>query len=450
MGKKEIRKKQIIIHFVLCHKKHLLLQAVSFICNFVLELFKKNTNKFNFFMMKITNIFALFLFFLSISAVAQETVEDVVSIGQAYANQVFYSLENGIVKTEPKNNWDICLEQNGRYGAIRINSVNGVELYMVPDATKADWETIDINAGDIELWDNIYNSDTSWVRGAFNVQHTSDPFDLGWGLYDFLTHDVIGDSIYILKLSDDSYRKLMIEDLSDEVWNLKYANLDGSNEIALAIDQTDYPYRNFIYYSFLNEEVLDREPNRGSWDLLFTQYESYVVQDTAQLHYFVSGVLSNLNTKVAEVHDVDVNTEDYSNANFATNMSEIGYDWKEYVPNELDYVVAENLVYFVQTQKGDIYKMVFTDFGGASNGNFEFTKQLLNSTSIFDATNEMLGKFDCYPNPTNNTNDSKVIYSIEKANIKQASLEIHDLSGKLLFHKNLKTKKVYIKQTCKI
>ena len=204
------------------------------------------------------------------------------------------------------------MEQNGRYGAIRINSVNGVELYMVPNATKDDWETVSINTGSIDFWDDIHNSDTSWVRGAFNVQHTSDPFDLGWGLYDFTTHDVIGDSIYVVKLSDDSYRKLVIEDLTDEVWTLKYADLDGGNETNLVIDQNDYPYRNFIYYSFLNEEVLDREPNRGSWDLLFTQYESYVTQDTAQQYYPVSGVLSNLNTKVAEVHDVDVNTEDYS------------------------------------------------------------------------------------------------------------------------------------------
>ena len=259
------------------------------------------------------------------------------------------------------------MEQNGRYGAIRINSVNGVELYMVPNATKEDWETVSINTGSIDFWDDIHNSDTSWVRGAFNVQHTSDPFDLGWGLYDFTTHDVIGDSIYVVKLSDDSYRKLVIEDLTDEVWTLKYADLDGGNETNLVIDQNDYPYRNFIYYSFLNEEVLDREPNRGSWDLLFTQYESYVTQDTAQQYYPVSGVLSNLNTKVAEVHDVDVNTEDYSNANFATSMSEIGYDWKEYDFGESAYVVEEDLVYFVQTQKGDIYKIVFTGFGGSSN-----------------------------------------------------------------------------------
>jgi len=391
--------------------------------------------------MKITNIFPFLLFFLSLSIAAQEAVEDVVSIGAGYANQVYYSLENGILKTEPKTNWDICLEQNGRYGAIRINSVNGVELYMVPNATKDDWETVSINTGSIDFWDDIHNSDTSWVRGAFNVQHTSDPFDLGWGLYDFTTHDVIGDSIYVVKLSDDSYRKLVIEDLTDEVWTLKYADLDGGNETNLVIDQNDYPYRNFIYYSFLNEEVLDREPNRGSWDLLFTQYESYVTQDTAQQYYPVSGVLSNLNTKVAEVHDVDVNTEDYSNANFATSMSEIGYDWKEYDFGESAYVVEEDLVYFVQTQKGDIYKIVFTGFGGSSNGDFEFTKQLLNSTSIFDATNSLVGKFDCYPNPTSHTNDLQIIYSIEKANIEKAYLEIHDLSGKLLFQKNLQNEK---------
>jgi len=230
----------------------------------------------------------------------------------------------------------------------------------------------------------------------------------------------------------------MVEDLSNEVWTLKYANLDGSNETNLVIDQNDYPFRNFIYYSFLNEEVLDREPNRGSWDLLFTQYESYVTQDTAQQYYPVSGVLSNLNTKVAEVHDVDVNTDDYSNADFATNMSEIGYDWKEYVPNQLTYIIDDNLVYFVQTQKGDIYKIVFTGFGGSSNGDFEFTKQLLNSTSIYDAEQQIIGKMDCYPNPTTNTNGLEVIYSIEQANIKQAQLEIHDLAGKFLFSKTLK------------
>ena len=56
-----------------------------------------------------------------------------------------------------------------------------------------------------------------------------------------------------------------------------------------------------IYYSIETNEILDREPNSSSWDLLFTKYEEDLNNELANplnysQPYFVAGVLTNGNT----------------------------------------------------------------------------------------------------------------------------------------------------------
>ncbi|HIP31124.1 MAG TPA: hypothetical protein EYG86_00025, partial [Crocinitomicaceae bacterium] len=112
---------------------------------------------------------------------------------------------------------------------------------------------------------------------------------------------ITGDRIFIIKLADGTYQKLIIEMLQGGVYTFKYADLDGENEVSASLTKSDYDGKNFGYYSIQNNTVLDREPVSPEWDLLFTKY---VVDLGGGFLYGVSGVLANVNVQVAQANGV--------------------------------------------------------------------------------------------------------------------------------------------------
>ncbi|MDZ7846148.1 MAG: hypothetical protein U5L96_04980 [Owenweeksia sp.] len=60
--------------------------------------------------------------------------------------------------------------------------------------------------GNSPLLTNSYNT---WMRGAFDANRdTSNASDFGWGAYNVTTHLIEGDSIYILKTTNDNYKAI--------------------------------------------------------------------------------------------------------------------------------------------------------------------------------------------------------------------------------------------------
>src|SRR5204863_1348220 len=128
-------------------------------------------------------------------------------------------------------------------------------------------------------------------------------FDLGWGVYDFVTHIVTGDSVYFIKLSTGFYKKFIIELLTTGVYYFRWADLDGSNETTASLTKSNYSGKFFAYFSIVNNMGIDREPIYNTWDLVFTQYLSIT-----PFIYKVAGVLSNDSVFCAKAYPVDVNT----------------------------------------------------------------------------------------------------------------------------------------------
>ncbi|MEX2597079.1 MAG: T9SS type A sorting domain-containing protein [Salibacteraceae bacterium] len=333
----------------------------------------------------------------SLGVYAQSTA-DSVSIEAGYANQTWYSLENGTLESAPKNEWDLAFEINGFASSIRVNHVNGNELWVYPHGDTADWNAVD-TAG-IESWPLLINSDTSWARGAFNVNaEIGNDFDLGWGVYNMVTHHVVGDSIYVIN-HNGTYKKLWIVSLASGAYTFRLADLNGSNEIVRSLQKTAYPEKNFGYYSIANDAFLDREPVRQNWDLLFTQYAAIIPNFGG---YPSTGVLQNNGVKVAKVYPVE-DTEtyvDYESADFQTEINSIGYGWKSINMSTFQWDIADSTVYFVESMQGAIWKLVFTEFGGSANGNYFFTKEKIvaeEPEGIADQ-NDQNTLFEVYPNP---------------------------------------------------
>ncbi|MCC6251480.1 MAG: T9SS type A sorting domain-containing protein [Bacteroidia bacterium] len=375
-----------------------------------------------------------FAFSLSVFSLSAQMVNDTVSLSPTYANQSWYSLESGNKGSAPKNNWDLAFEISGFGTSVHINSINGTMLWTYPNGAIDAFATAD-TAG-ITGWTPQYNSDTSWVLGAFDRNMVlSNANDVGWGVYNPITHNIIGDSLFIIKLANGDYKKIAIESVIGGGYNFKYANIDGSNEVSHFISKSSFSGKNFGYYSLQNDSELDREPVASvNWDLLFTQYTAFI-----PVPYTVAGVLLNKGVravKVAGVGDVD-NYNDWFTHNFETPINIIGSDWKSFTGGAWE--IQDSLLYFVKSKNGDIWKVVFTGFGGSATGNYIFKKEKLSTTGINDADISSSVSISVYPNPANSEN-VYLICNFEN-NFSNASYTIYDLSGRAIENQKISTQK---------
>lgn len=365
---------------------------------------------------------------LAISLTNAQTIIDTVSIGAGYANQKWYSLQNDEQGFAPKNNWDIAFDPSGFGTSIHINSVIGTMLWTYPSADTTGWATVDTTG--INTWKPKYNSDTSWVIGAFDKGAiTSNANDVGWGIYNSITHIITGDSLFVIKLSNGAYKKLWIINCTGTGYNFKYADLNGSNLQTKFISKSAYANKIFGYYSLQTNTALDREPvTTANWDLLFTQYTAFVPTP-----YTVGGILSNKGVKVAQADNVSnpVTFNNWFGQTYKTAINEIGYDWKAFTSS---WLIAQDTVYFVKSKTGDYWKMRFTGFGGSSNGNYIFSKEKLSTVGIKE-NNDVKASISIYPNPSNGSNVT-LLYDLEN-NYTNAELNVIDITGKLILRETL-------------
>ena len=360
--------------------------------------------------------------YAGLHASAQETV----SMGSGYSNENYYSLSSGDEISVVRDNWDIAFASDGlgsSSSTIRINGSIGTELYLFSNDT-ADWGSLDTTGFQ---WSQLINSETDWSTGAFQNQTPASGFDLGWGTYNSITHIVSGDRIFLLKLANGVYKKLIIDQLTGGEFTFHYADLDGSNLVETSVSKSNYAGKNFGYYSLQNNVSLDREPLANSWDLLFTKY---VVDLGGGYLYGVTGVLANAGIQVAQANSVNnVLTESWQGHSFDDNIGTIGWDWKSFNMTTFAYEIEDSLVYFIEDEIGNIHKVVFTGFGGSSTGDFIFTKELVNAVGLTEFKNEIL---NVYPNPA-----SGIINVIFSSNDNEVALSIVDLSGRTVASREL-------------
>lgn len=357
-----------------------------------------------------------------------QVVNDSVIMGAGYANQVWYSMANDEQGNSPKASWDIAFEMNDVYSSVLVNAVIGVDCWVYPNGDTSDWGNVD-TAG-IGSWPKLYNSTKSWSAGALNVN--ADPGnqnDIGWGQYNPATHVITGDSIYILKLADGSYKKLWIESLKSSVYYFKYANLDGTSSQSKTMAKADYSGKNFGYYSLQNNAAANREPAADDWDITFTQYKVifYIPQAFAQT---VTGVLGNKNTSLIKAYPVNdpATFTSYSNQSFASEIDIIGYDWKVFDMNQGKYFMEDSTVYFIKDGNDDVWKLLFTGFVSAEGKTIFSKENLTSSNGIFGPENKNF--ISVYPNPAN-SGYLQVVYDLP-ANTRNAVISLSDMSGKTL------------------
>lgn len=346
-----------------------------------------------------------------------QMVSDSIVMNPGYTNESYYSLNNGEELNVNNTNWDIAFDLSGYGSSIRTNQHTGTEVYVYPNGV--DWATVDITGVSIPT---MNNSDTKWSVGSFDQSvDASNPFDLGWGIYNMVTHHTDGDSIHIIKLANGDYKKVMIENLANGVYTFKHANIDGTNEVTNSIVKSDFTDKNFAYYSITTDEILDREPANNTWDLVFTKY---VTEVAPSMMYGVTGVLSNNGVNVREADGVDPSLAIYSDYVVDSVINVIGYDWKTFAGGS--YILDIDKSYFVEDQSGNIWHILFTNFEGGATGKVVFGKELVTSASVDEMNG--INSFGIYPNPTN-----EIATVAFNSNTETTQLSMIDLSGKIIF-----------------
>ena len=316
-----------------------------------------------------------------------------ISLDPDYANQVYYSLENGVIKSNKLASWDIAFDLSAFGYSIHTNGGTGTTLYKYSGSVD-DYETIDTTG--LNAWGISYNSDTSWYNGAFN-RITKNDFDLGWGEYSTLTHTTVANALFIIKLADGEYKKVIIESLAAGSYHFKYANINGSNEVSTSISKKDYSGKNFVYYSISDEMALDLEPTNDSWDLLFTKYVTSDYKGTP--NQSVTGVLVNPSISVSKISTIDVPEVTYNdtlNFPFTETISQIGWDWKTLNYQTFSWELEDSLSYIIKNSDDEIFHLYFTKFEGSATGNVEFA---IAKDAVLGNNNSFLSSaFSVYPN----------------------------------------------------
>jgi hypothetical protein len=356
-----------------------------------------------------------------INNISAQVVNDSVAIAPGYMNQSYYNLQSGEVSNISNNDWDLAFDVSAFGAAIRLNRRID-NIYVAPIDT-TDWLSLD-TTGYI-TWDEYSDGYDAWANGALNAP--ADPEvaeDLGWGLYNTITHATIGNRIFLVKQSGGEFKKLWIKKLASGTYTFVHANIDNTEEETVTILKADYSDKNFIYYELSTATIVDREPASTEWDLVFTNY----VDEVAPGYYYgVTGVLINYETNVYRSSTLPVEDATYHGGDFSSVISTIGYDWKSFNMETFTFDIADSLCYFIQTQAGDVWKLVFTGFNGSSDGKMYFSKEKIETASI---TSFEESSILCYPNP------SKEIIHVSALGQNLNQIELYDSNGLLLFSTN--------------
>jgi len=304
-----------------------------------------------------------------VSPIVKAQADSLVS-GASYANDVYYSLKNGVVKTAPRAEWDLAFSTSAYSISILINSGTGVALYKI--GAIADFDTF----GGVTPTTGAYYTDftaTSWYNNSAFEQgiNASNALDQGWGLYNSTTHSVAGQYTYALKLSDGTWKKIaIVSHLGSSPYTFTFKVADftvNASATTKTIDSGTYSTKNFVYYKVSTDAIVDREPAKTDWDIVFTKF-----YDTS-IPYTVTGILTNEGLGSVKLATAD-SAKVYTTATFSKKVSNIGSDWKLYANST--YSIA-NPFYLVQTKDGDTYRIKFKAFR-SSTGTTVFEKLKLN------------------------------------------------------------------------
>ncbi|CAN5389365.1 hypothetical protein BH09BAC1_BH09BAC1_28450 [soil metagenome] len=380
------------------------------------------------------NLFFSMVLLLSANTIfAQGTpVADTVVLGANYTNQVYYSLVSGQKSIAPKNEWDIAFQANGITFGVWINEASAplTSVYVVPAVDATDWGTA-VDTTGYATWQRLHNGTDAWAHGAFNTGAAG--FDVGWGVYTGPpAHEVNGDSIYLVKLNDGSFKLLYLENLNVNRYKFRFSDIDGTNIVVDSVAKNND--RLFSYYNLRSGIELDREPANNNWDLWFTTglTANVVAGPPGTPPTAPAGtVYANRGIQSSRVTGIPSDSTDYTTATYDSSISNIynTYVIRNSVTPPGFWEVLDSNTYFVKAKNNLIYKIVFTGFGGSPDGVIAFEKTQLTFETVGISNANNATRVALYPNPA--IDQLTLVMDATEAGMHK--VVITDLTGKVTY-----------------
>lgn len=286
-----------------------------------------------------------------------------------YSKQIYYDLsENKVVRTINRTSWDLGFETTPTGTSIKTNT--SCKMYVA----KTGFTHLDSIKSISSL-----TLDYKWDYESGNPDSLA--------LRDWIISGIPTNEVFIIdrgekpSLSSRGFKKMQIISVSATQFKIKYANIDGTDEHTKVIAKNTA--KNYTCFSFEEGgKVVEAEPDKDKWDLLFSQYITTFNNFDPIISYSVNGTLLNdkqcMGVKVFDKSFASINLSDLGTYNLSDSTDVIGYNWKYYDLDAGTYVIAGHQNYLIQDRKGFYYKIRFIDFyndaGIKGSPKFEFEK----------------------------------------------------------------------------
>lgn len=165
--------------------------------------------------------------------------------------------------------------------------------------------------------------------------------------------------------ADRGWKKIRILRQGED-YLLQYANLDDTQFQETVISKT--PGYSFTFYSMVNAQIAQVEPEAGSWDLNFTvniEIENLPGTGSQTAYGFSDYVQTNSlgNVEAYRVSTNDFSYEDFTSSDIDENQLVkdqriIGSSWRNTIPP--DRGVLSTIFYVLKDSAGNYYKLKFT------------------------------------------------------------------------------------------
>lgn len=291
-----------------------------------------------------------------------------------YDYQVYFDFSTGAVVAENENSrWALSFECNDSAYHIRVNSS---DLWGICHTGSTDMGAV-YTASPEYVWKadrSDGNPDSTavgnWV--SFNEglpAYTNEVYLLG--KYDGIAYN-LARKLQFIAVNEESYTFL----ISDP-------ELSAADTVQVLKDQRF----NYIQFSIDGNQVIQLEPEKDGWDILFAQYFTILfTDDSIPAPYYVRGALLNPNQVEAAldttIHFLDITYSTAVQNSYSSAQDVIGHDWKsvqvDEASNSAEYQVRPGYTYLVRDTNNDLYKLRFKSYfnkaGVKGYPSFEFAK----------------------------------------------------------------------------
>lgn len=268
-----------------------------------------------------------------------------INMGPNYDQQFFYDLgTDAVVSSNSREVWDIAISTDAAHKLI----MNSSKL-MSAAATTESSVTGTINVSSLDTWpdhqglevDSLIMKD--WQNGTIYYVDRGSAVSLG----------SLGEVMIKLELIDDN--KVLIQ----------HAAIGQPSETDTITLDNAYSY---AYFSFDNGgQQVSIEPEKGSWDILFTQYTyMFYLDSEGKTPYSVNGLLLNP-YKVTAALDTSIGFDsliaaDIAIMDFTDQRDVIGYEWKYYDFDAGTYEAVDGISFVVKDTDDQYFKLKFVAF----------------------------------------------------------------------------------------